>query len=340
VLNSPPTNRSVNPFSHKIRLPSQPDKALVAERRSRLGNGKRPPGHDAGGSGHAIHATVEIFPPGIATRRTFACHGLTAEIVQTTRRERIEYRFRAPLHMLAVYQQAVRGDGETVVEGVTRSRLRDLRKKLTFVPAGHEYCERHDLRTPSRVAYFYFDPAKLPVQSDLGSMNLAPRLYFEDATLWDSALKVTTLVESASTDNQLYLNALGVVLAHEIGRLDPNRSRVQRPIRGGLAAWQRRTVTAHIEEHLVEHISPATLAQLARLSPCHFCRAFKQSFGIPPHRYHIHRRIERAKELLAKPAPSVTDIALALGFSQISSFTAAFRRVTGLTPTAYHRSLG
>ena len=43
--------------------------------------------------------------------------------------------------------------------------------------------------------------------------------------------------------------------------------------------------------------------------------------------------------LLAKPAPSVTGIGLTLGFSETSSFTAAFRRATGQTPTAYHRSL-
>jgi AraC family transcriptional regulator len=75
------------------------------------------------------------------------------------------------------------------------------------------------------------------------------------------------------------------------------------------------------------------------LSTYHFCRAFKQSFGIPPYRYHTSRRINRAKALLANPAPSVTNIGLAVGFSETSSFTAAFRKATGLTPTAYHRSL-
>ena len=59
-----------------------------------------------------------------------------------------------------------------------------------------------------------------------------------------------------------------------------------------------------------------------------------------PHRYHSGRRIERAKALLAKPDYSVTEIGMAVGFSETSSFTAAFRKATGLTPTAYHRSLG
>jgi AraC family transcriptional regulator len=75
------------------------------------------------------------------------------------------------------------------------------------------------------------------------------------------------------------------------------------------------------------------------LSPYYFCRAFKQSFGMPPHRYHNARRIEQAKMLLGEPTPSVTEIGLRLGFSDTSSFSTAFRKAIGLTPTAYHRSL-
>jgi AraC family transcriptional regulator len=115
--------------------------------------------------------------------------------------------------------------------------------------------------------------------------------------------------------------------------------RVASIVRGGLAAWQQRTVADYIEAHVSEHISLAELAQLARLSSYHFCRAFKQSFGMPPHRYHTQRRMERAKLMLAKPAVSVTDVGMAIGFSETSSFTSAFRKATGLTPTGYQRSV-
>ena len=123
-------------------------------------------------------------------------------------------------------------------------------------------------------------------------------------------------------------------------RLNADTRRADPPVRGGIAAWQQRIVTNYIEEHLAEPISLAKLAQLVRLSPYYFCRAFKQSFGVPPHRYHNIRRIEHAKSLLVKPACSVTEIGLSVGFSETSSFTAAFRKTTGSTPTAYRRSLG
>ena len=166
---------------------------------------------------------------------------------------------------------------------------------------------------------------------------MAPRLFFEDATLWDTALKLKRLL---GTDNRAYLDALGVVLAHELVRLNVGYERVEAPARGGLAPWQQRMVTSYIEEHLAEQISLTTLAQLVHLSPYYFCRAFKQSIGEPPHRYHNNRRIEHAKTLLANRATSVTEIALELGFSETSSLTAAFRRATGMTPTTYGRSFG
>jgi AraC family transcriptional regulator len=124
---------------------------------------------------------------------------------------------------------------------------------------------------------------------------------------------------------------------HELVRLHEGAPVRQAPIRGGLAPWQQRVVSSFIEENLSTTIPLAKLAELARLSPFYFSRAFKESFGLPPHRYHISRRIERAKALLAKQATSITEIGLTLGFSETSSFTATFRKMTGHTPTAYRR---
>ena len=107
--------------------------------------------------------------------------------------------------------------------------------------------------------------------------------------------------------------------------------------RGGLATWQMRIDTQHIEEHLSEQISLLTLADLARLSQSHFSRAFKQSFSVPPHEYHIQRRIEKAKALLAEREASITDVGFALGYSHTSSFSVAFRKVTGRSPTEFRR---
>ena len=108
--------------------------------------------------------------------------------------------------------------------------------------------------------------------------------------------------------------------------------------RAGLAAWQQVVVSAYIEKHIADSITVRALARFVYLSSCCFYRAFKRSFGIPPHRYLVQQRIERAKALLASSAWSITEIGFALGFSQTSSLSAAFRYLTGLTPTEYRRT--
>ena len=82
-------------------------------------------------------AAVEVYPPDSVKRRWVKWDGIAAEIVQATRRERLEFHFRAPVHLLVVCDQGVRSDGDTFVEGLPRSKLRDVRRRLTVVPAGH-----------------------------------------------------------------------------------------------------------------------------------------------------------------------------------------------------------
>src|SRR4051812_688563 len=90
----------------------------------------RPPSPTAAG------AAVEIFPSNAVSRRAVTWNGMTAEIVQATTRNKIELRFRAPVHLLVVCERGIRRNGETFVEGLPRSALRDQTRKLTFVPAG------------------------------------------------------------------------------------------------------------------------------------------------------------------------------------------------------------
>jgi AraC family transcriptional regulator len=292
-------------------------------------------------TGDAFDHAVEIFPSDAIRRRRASWEGMAVEVIRTAALHTVEFRFRAPAHLLVVYEEGIRRDGETFVEGLPPSTLRDPRRKFTFVPARHEYREWQQPRSLSRFTYLYFDPAKMPISPAASPADrcITPRLFFENNALWKTAAKLSTLVEEGPKSLR-YCEALGIVLTHELVRLNADACRPDPPVRGGLAAWQQRVITDYIEEHLAEPISLAGLAQLVQLSPYHFCRAFKQSFGVPPHRYHNIRRIEHAKSLLVKPACSVTEIGLSVGFSETSSFTAAFRKTTGSTPTAYRRSLG
>jgi transcriptional regulator GlxA family with amidase domain len=76
------------------------------------------------------------------------------------------------------------------------------------------------------------------------------------------------------------------------------------------------------------------LARVGSVSAAHFARAFKQAFGVPPHRYLLTRRIERAIALLRDTDRSITEIAFATGWGSLGTFGRVFRDVTGKSPGA------
>ena len=74
------------------------------------------------------------------------------------------------------------------------------------------------------------------------------------------------------------------------------------------------------------------LAEVSALSPAHFARAFKLAFGLPPHRYLLTRRIERASALLRETDLPVSEIAFRTGWSSLGTFGRVFREITGAHP--------
>ncbi len=74
------------------------------------------------------------------------------------------------------------------------------------------------------------------------------------------------------------------------------------------------------------------LARVSAVSEAHFARSFKAAFGIPPHRYLLTRRIERAKALLRDTDLAITDIAFQTGWGSLGTFGRTFRDITGESP--------
>jgi AraC-like DNA-binding protein len=77
------------------------------------------------------------------------------------------------------------------------------------------------------------------------------------------------------------------------------------------------------------------LARIAYMSPAHFSRQFRATFGETPHRYLQRRRIERACAMLRDTDDTVTDIALAVGFDSLGTFSRTFAQIIGRSPTQY-----
>jgi AraC-like DNA-binding protein len=104
------------------------------------------------------------------------------------------------------------------------------------------------------------------------------------------------------------------------------------------AAFLRRAKDL-VDRSYAQPLDVPALARQAHVSPAHFSRRFKEAFGESPHQYVLSRRVERAQELLRNTDLTVTEICLEVGFQSLGSFSSAFHRVAGMTPTAYRATI-
>ncbi|MGY3138360.1 AraC family transcriptional regulator [Bradyrhizobium sp. USDA 4501] len=117
--------------------------------------------------------------------------------------------------------------------------------------------------------------------------------------------------------------------------MTPERITPRSPERLSMA--QLHSVTDYIHEHLDVNIALNDLAAVAGLSRTSFIRRFKASLHQTPDRYLWRARIRRAQELLAGSQLPITHIAMASGFSSQAHLSIAFKRETGVTPSAFRR---
>ena len=90
-----------------------------------------------------------------------------------------------------------------------------------------------------------------------------------------------------------------------------------------------------IDARYREPLDVQALAKAAHLSPAHFSREFRRTFGESPHQYLLTRRLERAAALLRATDRSVAEICFDVGLSSVGSFTTSFGRTYAMSPTAY-----
>jgi AraC-like DNA-binding protein len=92
-----------------------------------------------------------------------------------------------------------------------------------------------------------------------------------------------------------------------------------------------------VDSRYEEPLDLEGLARAAHVSPRHFSREFRRTFGETPYQYLLTRRLERARHLLRTTDLQVAEICLEVGFTSVGSFTTTFRRRVGVSPTEYRR---
>lgn len=119
------------------------------------------------------------------------------------------------------------------------------------------------------------------------------------------------------------------VVAGRAHRPTPMRARDRR-LAVGVALW--------MEERAHEPLDLETMAQAVGLSPFHFLRMFAKVLGVTPHQYLVRTRLRHAARMLADGAASITDVALEVGFNDLSNFVRTFHRAAGVSPRAFRQA--
>lgn len=133
------------------------------------------------------------------------------------------------------------------------------------------------------------------------------------------------------------VDELGMALASKIAALATGR---RCPALQPRPTDRRRAIESArwIDAHAAEEIDLDALARRAGLSPFHYLRVFSRVLGVSPHQYLVRCRLRNAAHLLADGDRRITDIALDVGFADLSNFVRSFRRAAGVSPRAYRQA--
>jgi RpiB/LacA/LacB family sugar-phosphate isomerase len=118
-----------------------------------------------------------------------------------------------------------------------------------------------------------------------------------------------------------------------------NASHIRREPAFGIPPGRLAGIVEFIRSNLDRRVHVSELSELAGMSQWHFSKLFKLSTGLSPHRYMLHERINRSKELLRQGRAKIVDIALEVGFENQAHFTTVFGNLVGMTPRQFQQSM-
>jgi len=242
-----------------------------------------------------------------------------------------------------VLQRDMRGVHATVDFGAGRFRMRPDERSMVIAPP--MIASDIVVHSPHHIRVIAIPTVKLRDWSagenqDAGAPDLG-RLHstgFKNVLI--EQLLDRLWAEAAEGEETSLLQTEAVLLTLWSELLRQARKPLGPVTRGGLAPWQARRCIEYLHDHASDDVGLEQLAALVGLSPFHFARAFKQTTGVPPHRYQLNVRIEKAKALLEMTDAPVTEIAFEVGYESSQALARLFRREVGASPSDYRRLRG
>ena len=133
----------------------------------------------------------------------------------------------------------------------------------------------------------------------------------------------------------VYVDGIAIAILAKV--LHAQSEGCESPANSGLVTWRLKRVKDFIEADIAAPLSLRALASCAGLSRMHFAAQFRAATGMKPHEYVVHRRIQRAQEILRTSTMPLVEVALTVGFQTQAHFTTVFRRALSETPGRWRR---
>ncbi|HSW07870.1 helix-turn-helix transcriptional regulator [Aquabacterium sp.] len=241
-------------------------------------------------------------------------------------------------HTLSLYLE-----GGEAVRCLDQPAARGAPGSLCCLPAGH--VSRWAVRGSLQLLHLYLPRLPLALAAeqwfdrDPRLAHLDDRIYFDDPLLAELGRRIVSL-DWRETDATLRLQELGLQMQARLLLAHGGAQRATPVLRGGLSPQARRRVLDCIEAAQSDGtpVDLPALADAACLSPYHFARMFKTSFGMSPHGWVMQRRLAHARRLLADARLSLPQVAADAGYAHLSHLNSALRRAGLGSATRYRQA--
>jgi AraC family transcriptional regulator len=240
-------------------------------------------------------------------------------------------------HVIMAYngsmQRMERRSGRSVAIGTFRPGV------VIIIPEGSS--SRWDIPKPVDVVQLYLPHATLKrVADEAGTakpIDLLERTAHPDPVTSRLLVSAVDVLGGNEALDTLFRQQLTDLLATRLLVAHTGLPTTIQPVMGGLSPKVLQLAIERLRSDSDADVSLAALAADAGLSRFHFCRAFKESTGLSPHAWLRQHRLEQAMNMLRDTDEQVVSIAAALGYSSQTAFAAAFRKLTGETPSDWRR---
>jgi AraC family transcriptional regulator len=242
-------------------------------------------------------------------------------------------------HVIMAYNGSVqrmeRRSGRSVAIGTFRPGV------VIIIPEGSS--SRWDIPKPVDVVQLYLPHTTLKRVADEADtampIDLLERTAHPDPVTSRLLLSAADVVEGNEALDALFRQQLTDLLATRLLAAHSGSRTTIQPVRGGLTPKTLLRAIERLRSDSDMDVSLAALAADAGLSRFHFCRAFKESTGLSPHAWLRQHRLEQAMNMLRDTDASIVSVAAELGYASQTAFAAAFRKLTGETPSDWRRRM-